>query len=130
MDVGKSNVDGACRGFAWLSQWNVSSWDKVWILHADGQAFDRTEQNSMQIVVSTKLFWFEADLGAGKDMITMRKSLRRIYSSTFQTTPPTPRFPRATKAPEIMAMAIHSHDPAGRNTQQIYKNKRMLLQYY
>jgi hypothetical protein len=29
---------------------------KVWILLADGQAFDRTEQKYMQIVASTKLF--------------------------------------------------------------------------
>jgi hypothetical protein len=44
---------------------NFSSWDKVWILLADGQAFDRIEQNSMQIVASTKSLWFEPDLRAG-----------------------------------------------------------------
>jgi hypothetical protein len=25
MDVGKSDLDGVCRGFAWLSEWDFSS---------------------------------------------------------------------------------------------------------
>jgi hypothetical protein len=54
---------------------------------ADGQAFDRTEQNSMQIVASTKPFRFQADLQTRKTWLNCTSLERGFIEVPLQKHP-------------------------------------------